>query len=179
MTRFFRATWPLIGLLFLAILFGFGLTRDPSVLPSEMIDRPVPEFELTDLYQSDRVLTQDMFLKDVSLINVFGSWCIACEVEHPKLMALAQLDGLNLIGIDWRDTREKGQRWLQKNGNPYDVIIFDGESRLAIDLGVTGAPESFIVDKEGRIRYKHVGIITDEVWSKILRPIIAELESEE
>lgn len=179
MARIFRATWPLIGLLFLAILFAFGLTRDPSELPSEMIDRPVPEFELTDLYQPDVVLTDGMFLNDVALINVFGSWCIACEVEHPKLMSLSQMDEFKLVGIDWRDTREKGQRWLRKNGDPYAVVIFDEESRLAIDLGVTGAPESFLVDKEGRIRYKHVGIITDEVWSNILQPIINDLKAEE
>ncbi len=178
MTRYFQALWPLLGLLVLVIFFGFGLTRDPKILPSEMIDRPVPNFELTDLYNPDSVLTQDMFLGDISLINVFGSWCIACEVEHPKLMELSRSKAIKLVGIDWRDTREKGQNWLEKNGNPYNVILFDGESRLAIDLGVTGAPESFIVDKAGRIRYKHVGIITDAVWEDVLKPIIWDLEAE-
>jgi cytochrome c biogenesis protein CcmG/thiol:disulfide interchange protein DsbE len=179
MARIFRATWPLIALLFLAVLFAFGLTRDPSVLPSEMIDRAMPEFELTDLYRPNVVYTQDLLLDDVALINVFGSWCIACEVEHPKLMALSRMGDVKLVGIDWRDTREKGQRWLRKNGDPYDLVIFDEDSRLAIDLGVTGAPESFLVDKEGRIRYKHVGIITDDVWSNILSPIINDLKAEE
>lgn len=179
MSRLFRATWPLLMLLALGLFFGFGLTRDPSVLPSEMIDRPVPEFQLSALYQSDTILTQDMFLGNISLVNVFGSWCIACEVEHPKLMNLSKSNNIKIIGIDWRDTREKGQRWLNKNGNPYEAVIFDEESRLAIDLGVTGAPESFIVDKAGRIRYKHVGIISDAVWEDILNPIILNLEAEE
>ena len=179
MAHFFRAAWPLIILVFLAALLAFGLTRNPGVLPSEMIDRPVPEFELSDLYQPNIILEQDVFLNDVSLINVFGSWCIACEVEHPKLMAISRNEDLNLVGIDWRDTRENGQLWLRRNGDPYDFIIFDEDSRLAIDLGVTGAPESFLVDKKGRIRYKHVGIISDEVWSNILRPIITSLEAEE
>lgn len=178
MARFFRAAWPLLGLLFLAVFFAFGLSRDPSLLPSEIIDRPVPVFELGDLYQPDVIHTQDMFLGRTSLVNVFGSWCISCEVEHPKLMALAKDEEINLVGIDWRDTREKGQRWLRKNGDPYDQVIFDGESRLAIELGVTGAPESFLIDEAGRIRYKHTGIITDDVWSKILRPLISELEDE-
>lgn len=179
MTRFFYAFWPLIGLLFLTAIFAFGLTRNPDILPSEMIDRPVPDFQLTDLYDPNRILTHDMFLGDISLINVFGSWCIACEVEHPKLMSLSRSKAVKIVGIDWRDTREKGRRWLEKNGTPYETVIFDENSRLAIDLGVTGAPESFIVDKMGRIRYKHVGIITDTVWKDTLRPIILKLETEE
>lgn len=178
MTRTFQALWPLLGFLLLVAAFGFGLTRDPNILPSEMIDRPVPVFELSELYAPQRIVTQKMFIGDVSLVNVFGSWCIACEVEHPKLMELSRSKEIKLVGIDWRDKREKGKRWLGKNGNPYDVIIFDADSRLAIDLGVTGAPESFIIDQEGRIRYKHVGIITDDIWKNILRPIIQSLKAE-
>ena len=174
-----RAIWPLIGLFSLVLFLAFGLSRDPSVLPSEMIDRPVPEFQLPDLHQSDNTLTQKMFLNEVSLINVFGSWCVACEIEHPKLMTLSRSKSVKLVGIDWRDSREKGLYWLERNGNPYEVVIFDEDSRLAIDLGVTGAPESFIVDKAGRIRYKHVGIISDAIWDDILHPIIKDLEEEE
>jgi len=84
-----------------------------------------------------------------------------------------------MVGVDWRDTREDAKRWLAKNGNPYDVILFDDDSRLAIDLGVTGAPESFLIDRAGRIRYKHTGIITDDIWETKLRPILITLEAEE
>ncbi len=176
--RLLRAIWPLLSLLFLVAMLAFGLTRDPNILPSEMIDRPVPAFALSELYEPERTLTQDMFLGDITLVNVFGSWCIACEVEHPKLMDIGRSEVIKLVGIDWRDTRENGQIWLKKNGNPYDVIIFDADSRLAIDLGVTGAPESFLVDKMGRIRYKHVGIITNDVWEDSLLPIIQSWRTE-
>ena len=176
--RLFRALWPLLGLLSLVIFLAFGLTRDPNILPSEMIDRPVPAFALSELYEAERELSQDMFLGEISLINVFGSWCIACEVEHAKLMEISQSEAIKLVGIDWRDTRENGQNWLKKNGNPYDVIIFDADSRLVIELGVTGAPESFLVDEMGRIRYKHVGIITNNIWDDILLPIIQTLRNE-
>ena len=104
MSRLLRALWPLITLLVLVGFFTIGLTRDPSLLPSEMIDRPVPAFELTELYQVDKKLTQDIFIGDVTLINVFGSWCVACRVEHPKLMQLSKSGEVKLIGIDWRDS---------------------------------------------------------------------------
>ena len=123
----------------------------------------------------DRILTQDIFIGEISLVNVFGSWCVSCEIEHPKLMEIAQSENVKMVGIDWRDSREKGKKWLNKNGNPYDLVIFDAESRLAIDLGITGAPESFIIDQFGRIRYKHVGIITDDIWRNTFQPIIMDL----
>ena len=90
-------------------------------------------------------------------------------------MEIAKSEDVKLVGIDWRDSQEKGKRWLDKNGNPYDLVIFDAESRLAIDLGITGAPESFIIDQLGHIRYKHVGIITDDIWKNTLQPIIMDL----
>ncbi len=179
MKRILQAFWPLLAFLTLVIVFAFGLTRDPNILPSEMIDRPVPAFELTELYEPERILTEDIFLGKTSLVNVFGSWCVSCVVEHPKLMEISKDQPVKMVGVDWRDTREDAKRWLEKNGNPYDVILFDGDSRFAIDLGVTGAPESFLVDKAGRIRYKHTGIITNEIWDENLRPIVMSLEAEE
>ena len=179
MTRILQGFWPLLTFLVVVIIFAFGLTRDPNVLPSEMIDRPVPAFELTELYAPETTLTEDIFLGHISLVNVFGSWCVSCVVEHPKLMDISANQSVKLVGVDWRDTREDAKRWLAKNGNPYDVILFDGNSRLAINLGVTGAPESFLVDKAGRIRYKHTGIITEDVWDEKLWPIIISLGAEE
>ena len=175
MRRVIQSLWPLFCLMLLVAAFGYGLTRDPNILPSEMIDRSVPTFELTELYTPEQILTQDIFIGEISLVNVFGSWCVSCEIEHPKLMEIAQSENVKMVGIDWRDSREKGKKWLNKNGNPYDLVIFDAESRLAIDLGITGAPESFIIDQFGRIRYKHVGIITDDIWKNTLQPIIMDL----
>lgn len=175
MRRVIQSLWPLFCLMLLVAAFGYGLTRDPNILPSEMIDRSVPTFELTELYAPEQILTQDIFIGEISLVNVFGSWCVSCEIEHPKLMEIAQSENVKMVGIDWRDSREKGKKWLNKNGNPYDLVIFDAESRLAIDLGITGAPESFIIDQFGRIRYKHVGIITDDIWRNTFQPIIMDL----
>ena len=171
-----RALIPLALFVLLIIGFAFGLTRDPSVLPSEMLDRPMPGFTLPSLYEGETDISETVFEVEISVLNVFGSWCAACVQEHPKLIEIGQQSQVQLIGVDWRDTREAGQRWLQRYGNPYDVVIFDESSLLAIDLGITGAPESFLIDQTGRIRFKHVGIITDEVWDNDFLPRIAALK---
>jgi len=173
-----RALLPLGIFLLIGLAFAVGLTKDPKLLPSELLNRPVPEFALTELYDETDILTQDMFDGKVSLINVFGSWCVACNVEHPLLMDIAKQDNVHLIGIDWRDERSKAKDWLAKRGNPYRKVIFDNESVLAIKLGVTGAPESFIIDKSGQVRYKHVGVITPKIWRNTLLPIIKTLEAD-
>lgn len=164
--------------LFLAIagILAFGLTRDPSALPSEMIDRPFPEFELSSMDDPSEVITQ--LPAEVALVNIFGSWCSSCVVEHPNLMEISRRGDARVIGINWRDSRENGRRWLDHYGDPYSLILFDEHSQLAIDLGVTGAPETFVVDKTGRVRYKHVGIITAAVWQDILQPLITSLKEE-
>jgi cytochrome c biogenesis protein CcmG/thiol:disulfide interchange protein DsbE len=170
-----RGLIPLGAFILLLGALAFGLTRDPRILPSELIEKPFPEFALENL-DGDTVLNPSILQNQVSLVNVFGSWCVACTVEHPQLMALRDDPSLQLVGIDWRDTREAANRWLVRNGNPYDVIVFDPNSKLIVELGVTGAPESFIVDKAGKIRYKHVGIITAEDWNDTLRPLVESLQ---
>lgn len=170
-----RGLIPLGAFVLLLGALAFGLTRDPRILPSELIEKPFPEFALENL-EGDAVLNPSVLEGQVSLVNVFGSWCVACTVEHPQLMALRDDPSLQLVGIDWRDTREAANRWLVRNGNPYDVIVFDPNSKLIVELGVTGAPESFIVDKAGKIRYKHVGIITPEDWNDTLRPLVESLQ---
>ena len=111
-------------------------------------------------------------LNKVSLVNVFGSWCAACITEHPFLMGISDKENINLIGMNWRDDRTKAINWLNYYGDQYDKIIYDDESTLAIQLGVTGAPESFIIDFQGQIRYKHVGIINKRIWEKDILPVI-------
>ena len=173
-----RALLPLCLFLLIGIAFAIGLTKDPRRMSSELINQPFPEFSLTELYDKTEVLTEDSVKGRVSLINVFGSWCVACNVEHPVLMDIARREEITLIGMDWRDERPKAKKWLAERGNPYDKIIFDNESVLAITLGVTGAPESFITDKAGQIRYKHVGVITPKIWRETLLPVIKNLEVE-
>lgn len=170
-----RGLIPLFVFVALIGALAFGLTRDPRILPSELIEKPFPDFSLQNL-EEDRILTPSIFDGRVSLVNVFGSWCVACAVEHPQLMALQDESDFNLVGIDWRDSRAAANRWLVKHGNPYDLVIFDPNSELIVPLGVTGAPESFIVDKAGQIRYKHIGIITEKDWRNTLRPLVESLQ---
>ncbi|WP_409432396.1 DsbE family thiol:disulfide interchange protein [Litorimonas sp. RW-G-Af-16] len=169
---------PLILFVLLGIAFAFALTRDPRKLDSVIIDQPFPDFSLSELYDPDAVLTESLLQGQVSVINVFGSWCVACSVEHPILMDIAREDRVNMIGINWRDERAKGQAWLAERGDPYNIIIFDPESVLAIPLGVVGAPETFITDASGRIRYKHIGPIDRVDWENTFKPLIAKLEAE-
>jgi len=173
-----RALLPLGIFLLIGVAFAIGLTKDPKRMESKLIDKPFPEFSLTALYDETEILTEEMLQGEVSLINVFGSWCVACNVEHPVLKDIARRQEVNLIGMDWRDTRPNAKRWLAERGDPYSKIIFDNESVLAIKLGVTGAPESFLTDKAGNIRYKHVGIITPEIWRDTLLPIVETLKAE-
>ena len=173
-----RALLPLGIFLLIGIAFAIGLTKDPRRMTSELIDKPFPQFSLTELYDESEVLTENIIRGQVSLINVFGSWCVACNVEHPVLMDIAKNNEVRLIGMDWRDERDKAKRWLAERGDPYTKVIFDNESVLAIKLGVTGAPESFITDKMGNIRYKHVGVITPDIWRETLLPIVETLKAE-
>lgn len=169
---------PIVIFLAIAIFLAIGLTRDPKLIPSEMIDRDLPEFTLSDLHIPEATVSQDDFLGQISLLNVFGSWCVGCVVEHPTLIDIARRGEVQIIGINWRDTREDGLAWLERFGDPYTRIGFDDESDLAIELGVTGAPETYIVDQTGRIRYKHIGAITPEVYAEIIAPMIADLQLE-
>ena len=162
----------------LVIFLAIGLTRDPSVIPTEMIDREMPVFELTELRDEAVTVSQDDLVGEVTLVNVFGSWCVACLQEHPTLMELSRDDTVRIVGINWRDDREEALAWLAKHGDPYESIVFDAESELVIEIGVTGAPETFVLDPSGRIRYKQIGPVTPEVWTKTIRPVIDAIERE-
>lgn len=168
---------PLVGFLALVAVFKWGLNHDPRLLPSMLIDRPVPEMALAPLpgRPADSGLATADLKGRVSLVNIYGSWCIACVQEHPNLVELKKA-GVTIHGIDWRDDPAEGAKWLQKHGDPYDRVGADpAPGRAAIDFGVTGAPETFVVDRNGVIRYKHIGPITPEVWTSILSPIVQEL----
>ena len=166
--------------IFLAIIvfLAIGLTKDPRALPSRLIDRPLPKFELSQLGADADPISNEELKGRVTVMNVFGSWCQACLVEHPTLLRLGELSSFDLVGVNWRDKRVDAIRWLNRFGDPYDYILFDGDSDLAIELGVTGAPETFIVDAAGQIRFKHTGPITDNVYADKIAPIIAALNSE-
>lgn len=175
-----RRAWlyflPLIVLVLLTVLFLVGLDKDPRILPSELIDRPLPEFSLEPLPGRGRPLDSAALKGDVSLINIFGSWCIACQQEHPFLLEIQREGFVRIHGVDWREKDPMdGLEWLRRHGDPYDRVGLDPDSHVAIDLGVTGAPETFVVDAKGVVRYKHVGPITPEIWETRLKPLISDL----
>ncbi len=169
---------PLILFALLGVYFAIGLQRDPSRIPSVLIDRPLPAFDLPPIEGAEKGFASSDLEGRVALINIFGSWCASCLIEHPVLMEISRTEDVLLAGLDWKDPNGGGRRWLDLHGNPYDFVGDDADGRVAIDFGVTGAPETFIVDRNGRIRHKHVGPITMRVWRTELRPLIQMLERE-
>ncbi len=175
-----RLIFALVPVLFLglALLFWIGLSRDPSVLPSVLIDTPAPDFVLPPLEGMKEgtpgFATADL-MGQLSLVNVFASWCVPCRAEHPLLMRLAQNEGLRIIGINYKNEPDEARTWLEDLGNPYDRIGVDYDGRVSIDWGVYGIPETFVVDAKGRIRFKQVGPMTPDMVEQTLLPLIEEL----
>lgn len=167
---------PLVVFALLAGLFLFALKRegyDPHELPSALIGQQLPEFGLPTL-ESDQLLTARDITGEVMLINVWATWCPTCRAEHPYLVQLAQ-QGVRIIGLDYKDDRQQALQWLDSLGRPYAINLYDAEGRLGLDMGVYGAPETFLVDKTGVVRYKHVGVIDDKVWLETLKPLYDRL----
>ena len=175
--RRFLALAP--ALVFVLVILGFvvGLQRDPSLLPSLLVGKPLPQMALGPVREGDVGLTNADLTGEPTLVNVFGSWCVSCRVEHPFLMRL-RAQGVRIHGVDWKDAPADGAAWLNQFGDPYVRVGNDQVGRTAIDLGVTGAPETFIVDKRGRVRYKQVGPITPEVWDTKIGPLMERLKRE-
>ncbi|MEM9494460.1 MAG: DsbE family thiol:disulfide interchange protein [Pseudomonadota bacterium] len=166
---------PLAAFLLLALYFTLGLGRDPSAIPSVLIDKPAPQFSLQPIEGYENGLSTDDLNGDVSLVNVFASWCVGCRIEHPLLMELAAENDLKIYGVNWKDAPGDGTAWLQRWGDPYTRVGDDADGRVAIDFGVTGAPETFLIDSKGRIRYKFAGPITQQIWDEDFAPRIEAL----
>lgn len=169
------AIFTVLLVVFMVRLVAVREGDTPNLLPSVLIDRPVPTFSLEPLPGRDRPLASEHLKEEVTLVNIFGSWCVACAAEHPFLTKIHQSGEVPIHGIDWRDDPNKGAAWLQRHGDPYDRVGLDPDSAVAIDFGVTGAPETFVVDAKGVIRYKHTGPITEADWTRTLLPLIKEL----
>lgn len=171
---------PLLGFLAIVALLAFGIhwnrSHDMNWVPSPLIDKPAPEFNLPLLYDSTKSLSRSELLGQAYLLNVFGSWCVTCQDEHPVLMAYGKKLGVRLIGMDWKDDPDTAKRWLAQFGNPYQTIIVDENGKTGIDFGVYGAPESYLVDARGVIRYKHIGNLTPEIIARDLAPAITALD---
>ena len=165
---------PLLVFVVLAVFFWRGLGLDPNRMPSALIDQPVPAFSLPTLKAPDRPVSQTLFEGKVSLLNVWATWCVSCRVEHPFLVKLAE-QGVPIIGVNYKDDVVAARKWLQDLHDPYVLSVVDEDGRLGIDLGVFGAPETYVVDSAGVIRYKHVGVVDERVWSESLQPIVEAL----
>ncbi|MBL8806140.1 MAG: DsbE family thiol:disulfide interchange protein [Rhodospirillales bacterium] len=172
----------LLPLALFAVLAGYfyaGLQRDPAEIPSALIDKPVPEFALAPVAGVGKPGLSTATLKgDVSLVNVFASWCPPCRVEHPLLVRLSRESDVPIYGLNYKDKAEDARRWLAELGNPYRAIGWDFENRVAIDFGVYGAPETFVIDRKGTIRHRHVGAITPDLLDKTLLPLVQKLRAE-
>lgn len=166
---------PLIVFIGLGLLLWRGLFLDPSAMPSALKGKPFPQFNLPVLQNPDKFVTVADLKGQPSLVNVWATWCVACRVEHPYLLRLAE-QGVRIIGLDYKDTNASAKLWLQNLGNPYVFNIIDKDGRLGLDLGVFGAPETYLLDAAGVIRFKHVGVIDERVWRKKLEPVWDSLQ---
>ena len=164
---------PLVPLVLLVVFGARGLLGDQSVQPSALIAAPVPALRLEPMEGLGAPLEAADLTGQWSLLNVFGSWCAYCLVEHPFLMRLAS-EGVPIYGIDWRDAPGAGEAWLARHGNPYAKVGADPGSRAILDLGVTGAPETFLVDPQGVVRHRHQGPLTERVWRREFAPLMAD-----
>ncbi len=169
---------PLCAFLLLAILLGVGLWRGHPSEARVDATRPLPAFTLAPLQPGGPGLAKADLAGRVAMINVFASWCPSCAEEQPMLLQLASSGAAPIYGVAWLDPPDKTRAWLQEHGDPFTRIGEDTSGRLGIDLGVTGAPETFIVDKRGRIRYRQIGPITDETWRTVLQPLIQRLQND-
>jgi cytochrome c biogenesis protein CcmG/thiol:disulfide interchange protein DsbE len=168
---------PLIAAVVLGVVLFAGIGKDPTRLDSALIGKPVPAFSLPDLQNPEQVLDQRLFEGQVTLLNVWATWCPSCRQEHPFLMWLSKTQGVRIVGLDYKDTRSDALQWFKDLGNPYEVTIFDAEGKLGFDLGVYGAPETFVIDSDGVVRYRHVGVVDEKVWKEELSPLIEKLRS--
>ncbi|MBL4681148.1 MAG: DsbE family thiol:disulfide interchange protein [Pseudomonadales bacterium] len=167
---------PLVAFLLLVVILAGGFQlKDPHILPTVLINQPFPEFELASLHGEETLTKQDL-IGEIALVNVWATWCPNCLVEHPELMRISQKENIPIYGINYNDDPVKARKWLRRYKDPFKKVIVDDKGRLGIDLGVYGAPETFLIDDEGVIQFKHIGIVDRELWTNTLMPLIDQLK---
>jgi cytochrome c biogenesis protein CcmG/thiol:disulfide interchange protein DsbE len=171
-----RFLWPLIGFVILIVFLGIGLNLNPREVPSPFIGKPAPAFTLTQLADPHQNFSPKDMQGKVWLLNVWASWCVSCREEHPVLLELAKTNVVPIVGLDYKDPRDDALRWLKQFGDPYLLSIADTEGRVGIDYGVYGVPETFVIDKAGVIRHKHIGPVTREALQEKILPLVQELQ---
>jgi len=162
---------PLILFIAMVILLFSGLGKDPTKLESQLIGKVIPKFEKSLLLIPEKKITNED-LKGPALINVFASWCPSCYQEHPHLMNLAAAKAIRIYGLNYKDKRNDGLKFIKDLGNPYEYILFDDNGRLGIELGVYGAPETFVINSDNKIIYRHVGVVSESVWLQKIKPML-------
>ena len=170
-----RAAWTLAVFAALVVLLAIGLRLNPREVPSPLIGKPAPAFELPLLLSPDKKFSEKDMLGRVWILNVWASWCPPCLVEHPVVTRIARSGLAPVVGLNYKDARDEALPWLERNGNPYQLIAFDRDGRIGIDYGVYGVPETYVIDAKGVIRYKHIGPLSPDVVRDKLEPLVKEL----
>lgn len=173
--KYLKFLLPLAIFLGLAAFLAVGLKLDPKEVPSPLINKPAPAFALTRLDDPATSIKRDDLLGKVWILNVWASWCVACQSEHPLLVEYSKQKSVPLYGLNYKDERLAGLKWLSRFGNPYTASLFDEDGRVGIEWGVYGVPETFVMDREGVIRYKHIGPLTPDVIRDELEPLVRKL----
>ena len=190
-----RFVWPLIGFIVLVVLLAVGLRLNPREVPSPLVGKPAPNFALPKLAAMDQTFSPKDMKGKVWLLNVWASWCVSCRQEHPILVEIAKNKVITLVGLNYKEVRgdgafdmdkisaeneralavERADTWLKRHGDPYALSVLDLDGRVGIDYGVYGVPETYVIDKQGVIRFKHIGPVTPDVFSGKILPLVAEL----
>jgi cytochrome c biogenesis protein CcmG, thiol:disulfide interchange protein DsbE len=167
--------WTLGIFVALVALLALGLRLNPREVPSPLIGKRAPAFELALLEEPDKRFSEKTMLGKVWIMNVWASWCPPCLAEHPVVSQLSRSGAAPIVGLNYKDTREDALPWLKRNGNPFQVVVFDPNGRIGIDYGVYGVPETYVIDRQGVIRYKHIGPLSAEVVQNKIEPMLREL----
>jgi cytochrome c biogenesis protein CcmG/thiol:disulfide interchange protein DsbE len=167
--------WTLGVFIALVVLLAVGLRLNPREVPSPLIGKPAPSFDLPLLTEPDQRFSEKTLLGKVWVLNVWASWCPPCLAEHPVVSQMARSGLAPVIGLNYKDSREEALPWLKRNGNPFNAVVFDPNGRIGIDYGVYGVPETYVIDRAGVIRYKHIGPLTADVVQNKIEPLLKEL----
>ena len=171
-----KTLFPFAVFILIVGFLAVGLNRDPGLVPSPFIGKPAPVFSAPTLFGAQPVLTSEALKGKVWILNVWASWCVACREEHPLLIGLQRDKVVSIVGLNYKDRSADAKSWLERFDNPYEVIALDPSGDIAIDYGVYGVPETFVIDREGVIRYKHVGPISETELTRTIKPLINGLQ---
>lgn len=169
---------PLVLFVLLVVFLAIGLSRDPHEVPSPLINKAAPTFRLPQLQDPSKTFSAEDMRGKVWVLNVWASWCVSCRDEHPLLLEYAKTGAVPIYGLNWKNDRDEALAWLNDLGNPYVLSASDRDGRVAIDYGVYGAPETYLIDQNGTIRFKQIGPLTPDVWEKKFLPLVQQLNRE-